>query len=120
MKNSVWILAIILVFLFGCAEIQPPNPIEIIKHPWGTNPDIKIGMTKEEVVKYWDQPDQVEQLGTDRWGVTKEKWTYFGRYPDVPLDYKYLSITKVLYFDGNRLTSVDSEKNKSREISTSK
>lgn len=110
MKRQICFLVIVLIFLAGCAEIQPPNPIEVIKHPWGTKPEIRIGMTKEEVVKYWDEPDEKENLGADRWGVSKEKWIYFGRYPDLPLDYKYLSITKVLYFDGNHLTSVDAEK----------
>lgn len=110
MKRQVGVAVMALIFLFGCAEIKPPTPIDIIKHPWGTKPEIRIGMTKEEVIKYWDQPDQIEELGLDRWGVAKEKWTYFGRYPDIPLDYKYLSITKVLYFDGNHLTSVDTQK----------
>lgn len=110
MKKQVWFLVIVLVFVFGCAEIRPPSPIDVIKHPWGTKPEIKIGMAKEQVRKYWDEPDQIDQLGTDKWGISKEKWTYFGRYPDLPLDYKYLSITKVLYFDGNSLTSVDTGK----------
>ncbi len=110
MAKRAWLLAIVLVFLFGCAEIQPPTPMEIIKHPLGEKPDIKIGMSKEQVKKYWGEPDKVEQLGTDQWGVTKEKWTYVGRYPGIPVDYKYLSSTQILYFDGDNLTKTETQK----------
>lgn len=110
MERKMWLLAVVLVFLFGCAEIKPPMPMEIIKYPLGDKPEIKIGMSKEQVKKNWGEPDKVEELSTDQWGITKEKWTYLGQYPGIPVDYKYLSSTKILYFDGDNLTKVETQK----------
>lgn len=97
-------LAIILLFVFGCAELTPPTPKELITHPWGTKPSLRIGKTKDEVVASWGEPDEKINLGAVKYGLPKEEWVYYGRFPEVPLDYKYLSKTKHLIFEGKILT----------------
>ena len=105
--GSLVIGVFIAVFLAGCAEITPPNPIDVIKNPMGK--DVRIGETKDEIIAKWGEPDRITPMGFSNLGAEKEEWVYIGRYPSVPLDYKYVSKTKYLYFEGNVLTSYRAE-----------
>lgn len=99
-------LMAILIYFVGCAEIQPPTPEEILKHPFGTT-NLRVGMTKEQIVAAWGEPDVKDYDDTGKWGVAKEKWTYHGRYKNLPADVGYLSKTKYLYFDGKNLVKFE-------------
>jgi len=94
--------SVILVYLTGCAGIEPPNPKKIIEHPFGTSM-LRPGLTKDQVSAQWGDPDLKEYDNTGKWGNTKEKWTYYGRYNNLPFDAGYLMKTQYLYFDGNNL-----------------
>lgn len=110
-------ITIILIFLFivpiyiaGCAEINLfQTPTEVLKHPLGTDP-VRVGMTKDEIISIWGEPDQINQLEpTDEWKTPREEWAYLGRYSKIPIDKSYLFKTKYLIFDGNNLVSVGDE-----------
>ena len=95
----------------GCAEINPfETPGEVIRHPLGSE-SIRAGMSKEEVVSKWGEPDLVNRLqATDASRSQAEEWVYKARrYTPVPLDSGYLSRNKYLYFDGNSLTAITDE-----------
>lgn len=89
----------------GCAEFDVPTPKSVLEQPLGTD-SIRIGMTKDKVVDLWGEPDFVDYEEDEASGRSREVWTYKGRYSAVPVDADYLSRTKVLYFDGNNVTSV--------------
>ena len=91
-----------ILFIAGCAEIKPPGP-DVLISPWSSMPNIRSGDTKEDVISRWGEPDEKNQIGVDELGVAKEEWVYYGRYPMVPVDYRYVSKTKCLYFEGNIL-----------------
>ncbi|MFH1856321.1 MAG: hypothetical protein ABH836_03700 [Candidatus Omnitrophota bacterium] len=105
MKQSVFFIAAIFVFctICGCETLPPPTPEKIITNPFGTTP-LRMGMSKEEVINLWGQPNEVTEKGQDELGTVKEEWTYQARYPVIPVDYNYLSKDKVLIFSGNSLT----------------
>ena len=85
---------------------MPPAPQEIIKTPIGTS-SVKIGMTKNQVVDLWGEPDSKRTMeNADKWAGTREEWLYRGRYKNLPVDAGYLSKTKKLYFDGDNLTNI--------------
>ena len=67
-----------------------------------------IGMTKDEVVSIWGQPDVINKIGISKGlgGTKKEEWIYHPSYSGVPVDKGYLSKARYLYFDGNNLVSV--------------
>jgi hypothetical protein len=96
------------LLISGCAEVEIPTPKDIVTHPLGQQQNIR-GWTKEEVKAKWGEPDQVIVLAPDEWGSSMEEWIYQGRYPDVPIDYKYLSKTKHFYFIDNVLVEFKSE-----------
>lgn len=98
------LILVLLVSFIGCAEITPPTPDQVIKHPLGTDP-LRIGMTKEEVIFMWGRPDIINKIGISKGlgGTKKEEWVYYPAYSGVPLDKGYLSKTRHLYFDGNHL-----------------
>ena len=100
---------LILVFLAGCAEMNPFGaPGEVMRHPLGTE-TIKIGMSKQEVVSKWSEPDIVNAFAiTDTTGTVKEEWIYKARrYSPTPLlNTSYLSQNKYLYFEGKTLTRI--------------
>jgi len=100
---------LLLLFVTGCAEITPPNPVDVITHPFGQKPPVRIGTTKDEVKAKWGSPDRVISLGAAKLGAAREEWVYYGQVPGIPLDYKYLSKTKHLYFEGNVLTKYTSD-----------
>lgn len=96
------VLSVMLIYLSGCAGIEPPSPKEIIEHPLGTS-FLRPGLTKDQVVAQWGEPDLKEYDSTGRWGNAKERWTYYGRYGGLPVSAGYLTKTQYLYFDGKNL-----------------
>ena len=102
-------LTIILAsaFLFGgCSAIIIPNPVDVVKHPLGTE-SIKVGMTKEQVESLWGKPSQIKMVEDKaKWQGSREVWIYHAQYGAIPVDAGYLSANKKLYFDGNNLTDI--------------
>ena len=104
MSRSIYVvISLLVIVLLGCAEITPPSPIEILKHPLGTGL-LKLGMSKEEVISIWGEPDDIIDRGTDEWGLERERWVYRARYPKIPIDAGLIKKSKQLYFEGNVLT----------------
>ncbi len=105
MKNLYLLIFLLAVAfsLIGCAEITPPSPVEVLRHPLGRGL-LEIGMTKGKVTSIWGEPDDIVDLGTNEWGASREQWIYRARYSRVPIDAGYISRTKYLYFEGDVLT----------------
>jgi len=107
MRNGIFRSVIIsalligMIYLVGCAGIEPPTPQSIMQHPLGTM--LRVGLTKDKILAQWGDPDLKEYDNTGKWGNAKEKWTYYARYGEVPVNAGYLSKTQYLYFDGNYL-----------------
>ncbi len=99
-----------LLCLTGCAELNLfDTPEQVLNNPLGTDP-IKRGMSKEEVISIWGNPDQMNRLdSSDEWQTLKEEWVYVGRYSKIPLNKSYLFKTRYLIFDGNNLVSIGNE-----------
>jgi len=91
--------------LAGCAVLEPVQPKEILKHPFGTPHALQRGMSKEQVRDMFGEPDVIthSEEGTDLTSTAGEKWVYHGRYSKLPVDAGYLSKTKTLTFDGDSL-----------------
>jgi len=104
MKKEITFVVFLMLsaVLAGCAGLTPPNPMDILRHPLGTDA-IEIGMTKEKVKELWGPPDVIDYTGKDELGTFCEEWTYWGRYPELQIDAGYLSKTQRLYFGGNAL-----------------
>ncbi len=92
----------VLIVITGCAGIDPPSPKKIIQHPFGTSM-LRPGLTKDQVLAEWGEPDLKEYDDTGKWKNAKERWTYYGRYNELPVDEGYLTKTQYLYFDGKFL-----------------
>jgi len=102
-------VATFLLSLYGCADITPPTPEDIIRRPLGTD-SVKVGMTQNQVKELWGGPDQVNYIeNEEKWGGSRVEWVYFGRVSALPVDAGYLSKTKKLYFDGKNLTNIAEE-----------
>ncbi|UCD55579.1 MAG: hypothetical protein JSV93_01920 [Candidatus Omnitrophota bacterium] len=109
MNTLKFFLISILFLLSGCADITPPTPKDIIKHPLGSD-SVKIGMTKGKVIQRWGEPDQINYVeDKEKWGGAREEWTYVGRYSAIPINKNYLYKTRKLYFDGESLTNIVEE-----------
>jgi len=109
-KFAVWAIVLMVMFVYGCAEIKPTDPIEAVTHPViGVDSSLRPGMTKDEIKSEWGDPDQMIERGTNELGAPKVEWIYNGRYRGVPMDIKYLSKTKHMIFEGNVLTKWSSE-----------
>lgn len=106
MVKLIGFCILLSVFIIGCAEIVPPSPDKILA-PWSGVTPVRLGESKDSVREKWGEPDEIRQLGADDVGLIKEEWVYRGRYPEVPVDYKYLSRTKRLIFTGESLTSYE-------------
>lgn len=106
MIRKAFVPVIIGICLVGCAEIEPPSPERILT-PWSGVQAVQLGESKDSVKDKWGEPDEIKQIGRDDVGLIKEMWIYRGRYPEMPVDYKYLSKTKKLIFTGDSLTGYD-------------
>jgi hypothetical protein len=107
MGIALVILALSVIVLSGCSMISAANPVEVIKHPLGTE-SIKIGMTKQQVESLWGKPDDIKFVeNKQKWQGQREMWIYRAEYGSaIPVDAGYLSKTKKLYFDGQNLTDI--------------
>lgn len=116
MKKSILSsLSIAIIFLTGCAEITPPNPIDVIRHPLGSDVTLRRGMTKEAVKNAWGDPHVVKNIGPSKFGGDREEWTYYGMMSKLPADINYMSKTVKLYFDGNNLADFKKEEKAKEE-----
>lgn len=106
MAKQALFFILLSIFIIGCAEIEPPGPEKILA-PWSGVSPVQLGESKDSVRSKWGEPDEIRQLGADELGLIREEWVYFGRYPEVPIDYKYLSKTKRLIFTGESLTGYE-------------
>lgn len=97
------VVGLLVVCLFGCAEISPPSPAEVLTHPFGKGP-LELGMAKDEVLSMWGEPDDIVDMGTNELGAPCERWVYRARYPKIPVDAGLIRKTKYLYFEGEVLT----------------
>lgn len=110
MKKSILLtLSCGIIFLAGCAEITPPNPVDVIKHPLGSDVTLRRGMTKEAVKNAWGDPHVVKNIGPSKFGGDREEWTYYGKMSKMPVDINYMSKTVKLYFDGDNLADFKKE-----------
>jgi hypothetical protein len=100
--SALAVLSVVLVYITGCAGIEPPSPKQFIEHPFGTSM-LRAGLTKDQVVAQWGEPDLKEHDNAGKWGNAKERWTYYGRMSGLPVDEGYLTKTQYLYFDGKNL-----------------
>lgn len=110
MKKSILLtISCGIIFLAGCAEITPPNPVDVIKHPFGSDVTLRRGMTKDAVKAAWGDPHVVKNIGPSKFGADREEWTYYGKMSKMPVDINYMSKTVKLYFDGDNLADFKKE-----------
>lgn len=105
MKEKAFLFLILVVVLYGCAEMVPPHPVDILTHPLGKG-FLKPGMSKKEILSKWGEPDEVVKGETDRFGMNTEKWVYRARIEDVPIGVGYLTKTYYLYFEEDTLVRI--------------
>lgn len=97
-------LLVILLLLFGCADIKVPTTHYAITHPLSTKTMITRGTGKDEVIEKWGEPSQVKNLGYDDMGLKKEAWIYNAWFHNAPLDFRHFSRKKCIYFTGDYVT----------------
>ena len=104
MRNELVVIAIFCwaLTLGGCADMKAPGIKRIVTQPWDTRTTLNKGMTRDQVMSTWGEPDIVKQLPLGQFGGRREEWIYIGR-TDIPIDYKFLSKTCSMIFEGNAL-----------------
>ena len=106
-KIESFVIALLVVFLFGCGDVKTPSARYVLTHPLGTKTMVTQGTSKEEVIEKWGQPDDIVELGEDDMGLRKEAWTYEAWFPKTPLDYRHFSRKKRIYFTGDYVTGFE-------------
>ncbi len=106
-KYKILFSAVLLLTCFsaGCADIKVPTTKKILEEPLG-EPTAKIGMTKNQILAIYDEPDIVSVVTSKEWSGSREEWLYRGRYPSLPVGAGYLREDLYLYFDGENLTHI--------------
>ncbi|MBN1794549.1 MAG: hypothetical protein JW844_06240 [Candidatus Omnitrophica bacterium] len=113
-RASYAVFACLCLFISGagCTSGIKTDEEVSIRVPFRGEAHLRLGMDKEEVRMVWGEPDEVTVLGYNEIGRMKEEWFYFGRIPEIPVNYQYFSKNKYLYFDGNNLVSFGEERKK--------
>jgi len=93
------------VFLSGCADIDIPQGDRLLKDPIGEG-SLKIGMTKDQVVDVYGDPDMKGTVVSGEWNEPREEWVYSATASTLPVGAGYLSEDLYLYFDGKNLTNI--------------
>ena len=104
---QIYTLILLAAFIFcaGCADMDVPQPMDIVRNPIGSD-SAKIGMSRTEVLGIYGEPDSRTMVNSDDWEGGREEWFYAARISALPVNAGYLSEDLYLYFDGNSLTNV--------------
>ncbi|MBI1883018.1 MAG: hypothetical protein HYS08_02295 [Chlamydiae bacterium] len=97
------VMSVIALMMAGCSDFEDPTKKISLETVVGGGPSLKLGMTKDEVKASWGNPDNVKATGENRWGAPREEWTYHAWFPVVPVNYKYVSKGRRLFFEGDAL-----------------
>lgn len=93
------------IFLSGCADIEIPKGEQFLKDPIGEG-SLRIGMTKDQVVSVYGEPDFKGPVSSEEWNQPREEWVYSATASTLPVGAGYLSEDLYLYFDGENLTNI--------------
>ncbi|MFQ5952007.1 MAG: outer membrane protein assembly factor BamE, partial [Candidatus Omnitrophota bacterium] len=91
----------------GCADIEIPKTSQLIKNPLPNT--VRVGMTKDQVVDIYGDPNIKDTVVSDKWAGTREEWIYKAEMSALPVSTNYLGEDLYLYFDGDNLTNVSKE-----------
>lgn len=109
------ILSVLFVmFLWGCAEITPRTPRDVVIQPMSGSM-LELGMSQDEVRSVYGNPTSVQIVSLRGWMSDREEWFYEGRYKELPLGTGFLRDDLYLYFDENSLTNISRESLAERE-----
>lgn len=100
-----------IAFVGGCADFNSPVEELSVQRIVNQGPEFTVGMKKNAVLKDWGMPDEKKVVGRTKWGAEIECWTYRAFVPGFPVDYKYVSSGRNLYFEGNALARWEEIKN---------
>lgn len=110
------LLSVFCVFmLWGCSDFENPTKGLSVESVVGGGASLTKGMSKDDVLEKWGRPDDKKQMGETRWGAPIERWTYYAWFPSVPVNYRYVSKGRRLFFEGDALVSwedVEFQRNK--------
>lgn len=101
--NTAYALCLVLL-LCGCADIKVPTTYYAVTHPLSTKTMVAQGVSKDEVIEKWGEPNQIKNLGYDDTGLKKEAWIYNAWFHNAPLDFRHFSRKKGIYFTGGYVT----------------
>jgi len=106
-KYNLISLIILVISISGCSVLEVPKPDDIIKSPLGSS-SVKIGMTQNEVISLYGDPNIKSMVKSPEWGEKeREEWFYKARLDVIPLGgANYLTEDVYLYFDGDNLTNI--------------
>lgn len=110
-----WMLGVLLLIVAGCADFEKPSKNLTIESMVGGGPSLVVGMTQDDVLEKWGQPNERKVVGETQWGAPIEQWTYHGWLPEFPVDYRYVSKGRNLFFEGNALARWEEIKVKKEE-----
>lgn len=96
-------LLVLCATVSGCSDFDDPTKRLTLESVVGGGPSLAKGMTRDEVLEKWGHPDNVKFVGETRWGAPIERWTYHAWLSDFPVDYRYVSVGRRLFFEGNAL-----------------
>jgi outer membrane protein assembly factor BamE (lipoprotein component of BamABCDE complex) len=106
-KNIIFLIVIALSIgiFYGCADMDAPNPGQILANPLGAG-SVKVGMTRNEVLSIYGDPDRKETVTSDEWSGEREEWFYNAEYTALPVNAGFLAKNLYIYFDGDNVTNI--------------
>lgn len=106
MKVLYSIMMLVSVFcLAGCGSLEANDTDQALNIPLGSG-GLRLGMTKNQVVALYGDPDIKDTVSSPAWGHAREEWFYKAEMGVLPVNAGYLSEDLYLYFDGDNLTNI--------------
>lgn len=108
-KFQFFFSLVITICLFaGCAEMDIPSPQKLVRNPIGAE-SVKIGMSKNQVLSIYNEPDFKSIVVSDVFSGEREEWFYKARIGVFPVNADYLSEDLYLYFDEGSLAKISNQ-----------
>jgi outer membrane protein assembly factor BamE (lipoprotein component of BamABCDE complex) len=101
----IWMNILCVFLLQGCSDFESPTKGLSVESVVGGGASLVKGMSKDEVFEKWGRPSDKKHMGETRWGAPIERWTYYAWLPSAPVNYRYVSKGRRLFFEGDALVS---------------
>lgn len=103
--STILVIFVISMVFSGCAEMDVPKPKQMLTDSVGMSGQVRLGMSKDEILAKYGEPDMERVVTSKDWGGERDEW-FYSKSTNLPIGMGHTARDAYLYFDGESLTNI--------------